>query len=182
MAGGKLAWEGDKTQILNTHCTQLNDFLFSSEIQPTSAKGRAVYCFDWVFVFAIAFQLSPFPRGTRQLAVGPLCGYIFLSTPRWSVSSSLFNLNSLISFLRPKKEQKRPAHGPSSRSFLCSRCCRATSLVPPSLAATSLSAVCRVLRKDVANERNASLLAGCTASAAHLSRRQRTACGNFEKI
>ena len=32
LAGGKLAWEGDKTQILNSHCTQLNDFLFSSEI------------------------------------------------------------------------------------------------------------------------------------------------------
>ena len=32
LAGGKLAWEGDKTQILNTDNTQLNEFLFSSEI------------------------------------------------------------------------------------------------------------------------------------------------------
>lgn len=32
LADGKLAWEGDKTQILNTDNKQLNDFLFSSEI------------------------------------------------------------------------------------------------------------------------------------------------------
>ena len=32
LSGGKLAWEGDKTQILNTENTQLNEFLFSSEI------------------------------------------------------------------------------------------------------------------------------------------------------
>jgi phospholipid/cholesterol/gamma-HCH transport system ATP-binding protein len=32
LAGGKRAWEGDKTQILNTDNTQLNEFLFSSEI------------------------------------------------------------------------------------------------------------------------------------------------------
>ena len=49
-------------------------------------------------------------------------------------------------YFRRAKVAKRPAHGPSSRSLLCSRCCRATSLVPPSLAAASLSAVCRVLR------------------------------------
>ena len=32
LAGGKLAWEGDKTQILNTDNALLNEFLFSSEI------------------------------------------------------------------------------------------------------------------------------------------------------
>lgn len=32
LADGKLAWEGDNTQILNTDNKQLNDFLFSSEI------------------------------------------------------------------------------------------------------------------------------------------------------
>ena len=32
LSGGKLAWEGDKTKILNTDNQQLNDFLFSSEI------------------------------------------------------------------------------------------------------------------------------------------------------
>ena len=32
LSGGRLAWEGDKTQILNTENTQLNEFLFSSEI------------------------------------------------------------------------------------------------------------------------------------------------------
>ena len=32
LSGGKLAWEGDKTQILNTNNAQLNEFLFSSEI------------------------------------------------------------------------------------------------------------------------------------------------------
>ena len=32
LSGGKLAWEGDKTQILNTDNKQLNEFLFSSEI------------------------------------------------------------------------------------------------------------------------------------------------------
>ena len=32
LSGGKLAWEGDKTQILNTENPQLNEFLFSSEI------------------------------------------------------------------------------------------------------------------------------------------------------
>ena len=32
LSGGKLAWEGDKTQILNTENEQLNEFLFSSEI------------------------------------------------------------------------------------------------------------------------------------------------------
>ena len=32
LSGGKLAWEGNKTQILNTDNSQLNDFLFSSEI------------------------------------------------------------------------------------------------------------------------------------------------------
>ena len=31
---------------------------------------RTFYCFDWAVVFAYSFQLSPFPRGTRQLAVG----------------------------------------------------------------------------------------------------------------
>ena len=45
-----------------------------------------------------------------------------------------------------------------------------------------LSTVFRVLWKDVANERNASLLASCTASAAHLSRRQRTMCGYIRKF
>ncbi len=32
LSGGRLAWEGDKTQILNTDNRQLNEFLFSSEI------------------------------------------------------------------------------------------------------------------------------------------------------
>ena len=32
LSGGSLAWEGDKTQILNTDNKPLNDFLFSSEI------------------------------------------------------------------------------------------------------------------------------------------------------
>ena len=32
LADGKLAWEGDKTQILNTQNNTLNEFLFSSEI------------------------------------------------------------------------------------------------------------------------------------------------------
>ena len=32
LSGGDLAWEGDKTQILNTDSKPLNDFLFSSEI------------------------------------------------------------------------------------------------------------------------------------------------------
>ena len=32
LSGGRLAWEGDKAQILNTNNRQLNDFLFSSEI------------------------------------------------------------------------------------------------------------------------------------------------------
>ena len=32
LADGKLAWEGDKTQILNTKNNTLNEFLFSSEI------------------------------------------------------------------------------------------------------------------------------------------------------
>ena len=32
LSGGKLAWEGNKTQILNTDNRQLNEFLFSSEI------------------------------------------------------------------------------------------------------------------------------------------------------
>ena len=32
LSGGKLAWEGDKTQILNTQNPKLNEFLFSSEI------------------------------------------------------------------------------------------------------------------------------------------------------
>lgn len=32
LADGKLAWEGENTQILNTDNKQLNDFLFSSEI------------------------------------------------------------------------------------------------------------------------------------------------------
>ena len=32
LSGGNLAWEGDKTQILNTDNKPLNDFLFSSEI------------------------------------------------------------------------------------------------------------------------------------------------------
>ena len=32
LAGGKLSWEGDKTQILNTDNALLNEFLFSSEI------------------------------------------------------------------------------------------------------------------------------------------------------
>ena len=32
LCGGKLAWEGDKTQILNTNNKPLNEFLFSSEI------------------------------------------------------------------------------------------------------------------------------------------------------
>lgn len=32
LSGGKLAWEGDKTQILNTQNKLLNEFLFSSEI------------------------------------------------------------------------------------------------------------------------------------------------------
>ena len=32
LSGGKLAWEGDKTRILNTDNQQLNEFLFSSEI------------------------------------------------------------------------------------------------------------------------------------------------------
>ena len=32
LSGGKLAWEGDKTQILNTDNALLNEFLFSSEI------------------------------------------------------------------------------------------------------------------------------------------------------
>ena len=32
LCGGKLAWEGDKTQILNTDNKPLNEFLFSSEI------------------------------------------------------------------------------------------------------------------------------------------------------
>ena len=32
LSGGKLAWEGDKTQILNTENKLLNEFLFSSEI------------------------------------------------------------------------------------------------------------------------------------------------------
>ena len=32
LADGKLAWEGDKTQILNTQNSTLNEFLFSSEI------------------------------------------------------------------------------------------------------------------------------------------------------
>ena len=32
LSGGRLAWEGDKAQILNTNNRQLNEFLFSSEI------------------------------------------------------------------------------------------------------------------------------------------------------
>lgn len=32
LSGGELAWEGDKTQILNTDNKRLNEFLFSSEI------------------------------------------------------------------------------------------------------------------------------------------------------
>ena len=32
LSGGKLGWEGDKTQILNTQNKLLNEFLFSSEI------------------------------------------------------------------------------------------------------------------------------------------------------
>lgn len=32
LSGGKLVWEGDKTQILNTQNKLLNEFLFSSEI------------------------------------------------------------------------------------------------------------------------------------------------------
>ena len=32
LSGGRLAWEGDNTQILNTDNRQLNEFLFSSEI------------------------------------------------------------------------------------------------------------------------------------------------------
>ena len=32
LSGGKLVWEGDKTQILNTRNKLLNEFLFSSEI------------------------------------------------------------------------------------------------------------------------------------------------------
>ena len=32
LSGGKLAWQGDKTQILNTDSKPLNNFLFSSEI------------------------------------------------------------------------------------------------------------------------------------------------------
>ena len=32
LCGGKLAWEGDKTQILNTDNKPLNEFIFSSEI------------------------------------------------------------------------------------------------------------------------------------------------------
>ena len=32
LSGGKLAWEGDKTKILNTDNRPLNEFLFSSEI------------------------------------------------------------------------------------------------------------------------------------------------------
>ena len=32
LSGGRLAWEGNKTQILNTDNRQLNEFLFSSEI------------------------------------------------------------------------------------------------------------------------------------------------------
>ena len=32
LSGGRLAWEGDKTQILGTENKKLNDFLFSSEI------------------------------------------------------------------------------------------------------------------------------------------------------
>ena len=32
LAGGKLAWEGDKTQVLDSGNEQLDSFLFSSEI------------------------------------------------------------------------------------------------------------------------------------------------------
>ena len=32
LSNGKLAWKGDKTQILNTDNKTLNEFLFSSEI------------------------------------------------------------------------------------------------------------------------------------------------------
>lgn len=43
LADGKLAWEGDKTQILNTDNKQLNDFLFSSEIL-RQVKEQALHC------------------------------------------------------------------------------------------------------------------------------------------
>ena len=65
---------------------------------------------------------------------------------------------------KPRHTGATVAHSSCSRIALL-----AISLVRHSLAASILSAVCRVLRENVANERNASLLAGCTASAAHLS-------------
>ena len=103
-----------------------------------------------VFIRSFGGQKNQKPRHTES----PVCLFFAQELPvlqhpsvkKALSANSFFNLNSLISFLRPKKEQKRPAHGPSSRSLLCSRCCRATSLVCPSLAAASLSAVCRVLR------------------------------------
>ena len=92
----------------------------------------------------------------------------------------LFGCRAIPTFWRPKS-CKKPRHTEKIfASALCSR--RKVRSIGRALARHSrLPLVFRVLRKNVASERNASLLASYTASAAHLSHRQRTACGNFEK-